>query len=415
MRQVYPWWAAKNPLSERPKVKMSSNDVTVVGAGVVGAAVAYYLSEAGLSVTVLDDRPIGTACTLHGSGQVWKMIWNDGELYRFAMEARGVLFELVPTLWESTGIDPQLHRYDTVMPIFDDEDRVRIERDQTTSGGDLEVRWLDRAEVLSLEPRINPEVVSGAFLAGSAQIDGYALTLALAEAARRRGARFLSLRATGIERQGGRVRALLHTGGRIPCSEVVICMGAWSNQAAEWLGFPVPIKPLKGETVRVRPAEPFPVQVFRPSGGGANPRKDGLVSLGATGTNRFNDLSGDKARIDEDPLPTRAAALHMLESSQFVVPSLSQAEVVYHLAGPRPLSADGMPIIGPVPGLAGAYLATGHRNKGIHLAPLTGRIIRDHILHGTAESRSRLERFLPDRFADKESTTFNVAGVTTSA
>ena len=195
------------------------------------------------------------------------------------------------------------------------------------------------------------------------------------------------------------------------CSHVVVCMGAWSAEAAEWLGFAVPIKPLKGETLRVRPPAPFPIQVFRPSGGGANPRKDGLVSLGATGTNRFNDLSGEKARIDESPLPTRPAAQHMLESSQFVVPSLSDAVVEYHLAGPRPLSADGMPIIGPVPGTLGALIATGHRNKGIHLAPLTGRLIRDFIVSGSASCNVGLDRFLPDRFAGQESIEFDVAGV----
>ena len=102
----------------------STTDVTVVGAGVIGAAVAYYLGEAGLSVTVLDDRPIGSACTFHGSGQVWNMIWNDGDLYKLASEGRDLLFDLAPQLEGSTGIDPQLHRYDTVMPIFDEEDRV---------------------------------------------------------------------------------------------------------------------------------------------------------------------------------------------------------------------------------------------------------------------------------------------------
>src|SRR5258706_7498785 len=98
-----------------------STDVAVIGAGVVGTAVAYYLSDAGLSVTVLDDRAIGTGCTYHGSGQVWKMIWNDKDLYKLAIEARDVLFDLVPKLEEESGLDSQLFRYDTVMPIFNDE------------------------------------------------------------------------------------------------------------------------------------------------------------------------------------------------------------------------------------------------------------------------------------------------------
>ncbi len=98
----------------------SSRDVVVIGAGVIGTAVAWYLGEAGLKVTVLDDKPIGSGCTLHGTGLVWKMIWNEKVQYKLAMEARDVLFDVVPRLHDSTGIDPLLHRFDTLIPIFDD-------------------------------------------------------------------------------------------------------------------------------------------------------------------------------------------------------------------------------------------------------------------------------------------------------
>ena len=70
-----------------------------------------------------------------------------------------------------------------------------------------------------------------------------------------------------------------------------------------------------------------------------------------------------------------------------------------------------MPIIGPVPGLEGAYLATGHRNKGIHLAPITGKIIADFVVQGRAEVTTPLEIFLPERFAGMDAS-FKVPGVT---
>jgi glycine oxidase len=392
----------------------ASRDVVVIGAGVIGTAVAYYLSESGLSVTVLDDKPVGSGCTLHGTGLVWKMIWNEKVQYRLAMEARDILFEVVPRLHDLTGIDPQLHRFDTLMPIFNDEDRVRLERDIDTSDGDVEVDWLTREDVLAMDPRINPEVQRGAFLKGSAQVDGYALSHAQAKAAQQHGAEFLRLRAIGLERQSDRVTGVLHTGGTIPCANVVICMGAWSDVATSWLGFPVPIKPLKGETMRMTHPDPFPLQISRPSGGGTSPRKDGMLSVGATGTNRFSDLPGDMIQLEYDPTPTVEGREYMLGLSRYVIPSLDRGEVVYHLAGPRPLSADGMPIIGPVPDLPGAFVATGHRNKGIHLSALTGQIIRDFVTTGTAETRTPLDRFLPRRFAGRERIEFQVDGVTTA-
>ena len=101
----------------------------------------------------------------------------------------------------------------------------------------------------------------------------------------------------------------------------------------------------------------------------------------------------------------------MLEKTLYVIPDMEKAEVVDHLAGPRPLSADGMPIIGPVPNVEGAYVATGHRNKGIHLGLITGKIISDFVVHGKAEVETPLDIFLPERFAQKE-TEFKVPGVT---
>ena len=74
--------------------------------------------------------------------------------------------------------------------------------------------------------------------------------------------------------------------------------------------------------------------------------------------------------------------------------------MVRQLAGSRPLSPDSKPIIGPVPGREGILLATGHTTKGIHLGPITGRIITDYICRGSTQVVSDMGQFLPYRFAD---------------
>ena len=74
--------------------------------------------------------------------------------------------------------------------------------------------------------------------------------------------------------------------------------------------------------------------------------------------------------------------------------------MVQQLAGSRPLSPDSKPIIGPAPGWDGVLLATGHTTKGIHLGPITGRIIADYICRGATQVVSDMSEFLPDRFAD---------------
>jgi glycine oxidase len=393
-------------------LRSQSRDVVVVGAGVIGTTIAHHLAERGLTVAVLDDHPIGSGCTFHGTGQVWQMVWNETPHYRLGMEGQKAVMDLAAHITEVTGIDTGLHTFDTLMPVFDDADRIRIERDLATSEGDIRLTWLDRGQVLELEPRINPAVREGAFMRGGAQIDAYRLTQAIARVAATNGVEFMPLRAVGVERQMDRVTGVRHTGGTIPCESVVIAMGAWSAGASEWLQFPLPIKPLKGETLRVRPVAPFPLAVWRPSGGTVFPRRDGTVSIGATGTNRFRDLPESSVRLEIDTEPTREGAEEIVRKAVYVVAELDSAEVVYHLAGPRPLSADAMPIIGSIPALRGAYVATGHRNKGLHLSAITAQIIRDLIVEGTAKTGTDLARFLPDRFAQRQSIEFDVAGVT---
>jgi len=161
----------------------------------------------------------------------------------------------------------------------------------------------------------------------------------------------------------------------------------------------------------MRPERSFPISIWRPSGGTAFQRKDGTISIGATGTNRFADLKESIVQLADDQEPTEEGANDVIRKAVYVVPELQEAEVVYHLAGPRPLSADAMPIIGALPSLDGAFVATGHRNKGLHLSAITAQVIRDLVAGSAPSTRSDLTRFLPERFANRE-VEFDVAGVT---
>ena len=361
---------------------------------------------------MLDPRPVGTACTLHGSGLLWKLIWNEPAQYKLAMEAKDELLELIPQLEDESGIDVELHSFDTILPIFNDDDQVALDRDVSTSSHDISLQWLDQDGVLACEPRINREVRRGAVLENSAQVDGYKLSLAFASGARRKGARFYPLKVVGLEREGDRVTSVIHTAGRISCDAVVMCMGAWAGAATAWLDFPVPIYPLLGETIRMTHPDQFPMKVSRPTGGGATPRVDGLLMVGATGTSRFNDLEGSSMKLELQCEPTISGYEEMIAPSVHVLPDLARGKIVYHLAGPRPLSADGMPMIGPIPGTRGAYVATGHRNKGIHLSAFTARIIRDFVLTGNSVTKNPLDCFKAERFAGQENIQVSALGIT---
>jgi len=167
---------------------------------------------------------------------------------------------------------------------------------------------------------------------------------------------------------------------------VVLAMGVATAHAEGWLHHPVPVRPLKGQSMRLAySGAPLGYHIGGFAKGHLIHRGDGLFSAGST---------EEEAGFDDRP--TEAGRHEVLEWAQSVMPCLEEARVVQHLAGLRPLSRDGLPIIGPVPGLDGAYLATGHGRKGIHLSFVTGRIIADPVLRGGTSLP--LAPFLPGRF-----------------
>ena len=124
---------------------------------------------------------------------------------------------------------------------------------------------------------------------------------------------------------------------------------------------------------------------------------DGLLSVGSTGGRDYDqqDLFWGE---EFDRQPTEGAKIELLQRAIDVLPALEDAELVQQLAGSRPLSPDRLPIIGPVPGWENVILATGHTTKGIHLGPITGRLVAEYILNGPTNLSVAMDAFLPSRF-----------------
>jgi glycine oxidase len=149
-------------------------------------------------------------------------------------------------------------------------------------------------------------------------------------------------------------------------------MGPWTGLFSSSLGFPIPIRPQKGQTLRVRASGPHFTNVLAwGSNYSTTTRQDELVYHGAT---------HEDAGFNEEPSVEGRDKL--IDNLITLVPSMEEAELILQTACLRPLSADGLPIIGEAPGWNGVYLATGHWTKGILLSPVTGRIITELILKG---------------------------------
>jgi len=151
------------------------------------------------------------------------------------------------------------------------------------------------------------------------------------------------------------------------------------------------------------------VLISSPKRGHMISRLDGVLSVGSTG-GRDYDQNNLFLGEEYDSIPTESAKLELLQRAIDVLPELESAQLVEQLAGSRPLSPDRMPIIGPVPGVEGIVLATGHSTKGIHLGPITGRIVTEYIQSGCSQISPEMETYLPSRFATASAIDFHASG-----
>jgi len=384
-------------------------DAVVVGAGVIGGAIAHVLAKAGQRVVILEGESVGWGSSGHGHGVV-SLIGKDfrpGPHFELGCISAEMYPDYMAEVMEDGGIDPMYHRLPGLsLAIIDEEEKIfreqlELHRDR------LVMRWVDGDECRRIEPRISEEA-RGAVLYEHGQVDGYRLSLATTAAVERLGGRLELRKLVGLVREGDRVVGVRHTGGEIASETVVLAMGAWVRQAEAWIDWPIPVRPLHGEVLNVRlPGPPLKAFILTARHGPILQRKDGIVLVGSLGGVTMSGMDVDAKHVFEpfDTTPPvfdldahEESAKFMIERALRVMPALEEADLVAHLAGVRPLSADRMPIIGPVPSVRGVILATGHGTKGIHLAPVTARMVAEQVLHGRQLEGVPAAAFSPTRF-----------------
>ena len=390
-----------------------SADVVVIGAGVVGCSVAYYLARQGVDVALLEKEAIGSGASFHATGSLSLLgaEFSAGASFDMARASYAEFPQLVAELETASGMDLLYQRRPSLRLALDDEEIDLISSLMEWQQPHVNMRWIDAGEVRAIEPRLSPAIIGAVYEDESAQLDSYRFNLALARGAELKGAKIINREVTGLITIGSRVAGVRTASGDIHCDTTVVAAGAWSRAFTTWLDFPVPVRPMKGERLLLNyPGDPLPVLISSPKRGHMISRLDGLTSVGSTGGRDY-----DRRELfmgeEFDRQPTESARLELLQRAIDVLPDLERAELVQQLAGSRPLSPDSKPIIGPVPGWEGVLLATGHTTKGIHLGPITGRIIADYVCDGSTGAVDMTE-FLPDRFADLADADFLAAAQT---
>ena len=378
-------------------------DVVVVGGGIVGAACAYYLACARLSVELLERGfpASGTSGACEGNLLLW-----DKELTRELPLGRRSL-ELWEGLVQELEMDFEYEPKGSIMVAEDDSELAAVRRkvDEVTGAG-VAGEVLDRRELHAEEPALAPDLPGGALFPEDAQVEPRYATAALVEGGRKHGLRVRT--DTAVRRivlgAGGRVEAVETAEGRIPARVVVLAAGVWTREIAATAGLSVPVLPRKGQILVVERTPAF----FR--------RK--LMEAAYLSTVESSQAALQVAMVAES---SRAGSLLLGSSRELVgfdrsvnvrvaagiaarairfFPALATLRCIRSYAGLRPFSPDHLPLIGPLDGAEGLYVATGHEGAGICLAPATGQLIAQWVTGQPLDFPA--EWFRPNRFHRKQ-------------
>jgi glycine/D-amino acid oxidase-like deaminating enzyme len=341
--------------------------VLILGGGAIGVSIAYHLAARGADVVVIERSAI--ACAASGkSGGFLAMDWCDGTpLMHLARRS----FELHAELAEAHVGEWGYRRMTTYGGI--------VGASSTSASRRAGLGWV------SPNISINGQLGS---IGTTAQVQPAAFTSGMMRAAEARGAELRLGNVTGLLRRGGKVVGVDLDGEALEGDAVVIAMGPWSVLAAQWLPLP-PVFGLKGhslvfETGSAIPPEALFLEYAEATGTILSPE----IFPRADGTTYVCAISSDSP-LPTDPglvVPDDGAIARLKTLCDRISPVLASSYVISSQACFRPVTQDGLPLIGAIPGAPGAFVATGHSVWGILNAPATGEAVAELILGGATRT-----------------------------
>jgi sarcosine oxidase subunit beta len=367
-------------------------DVVVVGAGVIGASVAWHLSRLGVRALLLErEAEPGKGSTGRATGG-FRAQYGTGINVRLSLLSREKLRRFIDDTGVDPGYDPRgylwLARTEAQLDV------LRRAQDVQRAAGLVEASMLDLRQIREVNPYVRIDGLAGAAFCPT---DGYIRPLDVLRGYLRGAQVRTSARVTGLRRRGPRIDAVqLADGSEIPAGAVVDAAGPWAGPVAQLAGVEVPVAPLRrqvGSTVdtEVLPAA-MPMTVWVEDAFHVRAR-DGRVLL-------IWPTPGDP-RDPESTAVEPGWLEQVREKAAERVPALAgiPLDAARSWAGLYEMSPDQHALLGRAPGCENLFLCNGSSGHGVMHSPALGQLLAEIIVHG--ESRSLdVEALRPSRFAE---------------
>lgn len=354
----------------------SSPDVLIIGGGVIGCGIAHELAKSKTKVLLLEKEQVGTGASYASAGMVAPLSDNleEGPLLELGLRSFNIYQPFLREVEASAGMGVECLPSGIIRTATTEEEVFDLKRSlDMAKGVGIELQYLDGDEARKLEPLLGPRVLAATWSPTEPQLNPSRLVEALRRSAVSRGAVIREQSpVSGMVRAGSRIDGVRVAGETVHAGTIVLATGSWACQAGDWLGFDLPVYPVRGQVVYVNKlARPLQHTIMHGMTY-ATPKGDSTTLVGST-------LEED---VGFDQRVTVAGMASILTRIQDLAPSIGLTTVNHTRAGLRPWSRDHLPVLGPAPGADNLVIAAGHYRSGILLTPVTARMIVDFIVKG---------------------------------
>ncbi len=382
-------------------------DILVIGGGIIGCSIAYYVSKAGRDVTIIEKGEFVSGTSSRCDGNILAIDKDPGFDSQMSLVSQRLVDELSRELEHSF----EYRAPGSILVCESDEEMEAAEKwvDRQKAAG-LPFRMLDRTDIRQESPYFADDLLGGLECATDSTVNPYLLAFSLLEDAKKRGTKvFQQTEVKEIKKENDRF--IVHTStGVFTADHVVNAAGVWAPRIGEMVNLSIPIQPRKGHIIVASRQQPVGCRKVMEFGyliskfGGVR-HVDPLtekygVALVFEPTESQNFLIGSSREFVGFNTKVSNEVIRCIANRTIrFYPKMADMMVIRSYAGLRPWTEDHLPIVSRVEEIPNFYIAAGHEGDGISLAAVTGKVIEELI--NDRETCIPIEPLRYDRFKER--------------
>jgi len=353
----------------------TTTDVIIVGGGVIGCAIAYFLRQKQIDVMLFEQGEIGGQASSAAAGLLAPLgpLSGPGPFANLVLAGFSCLTSLIPALEETSGIHISYEQTGALRIVRNPKRIYHLQKRMNKWNElGLQLYWLSGEEACQREPLLSSETCAAVYAPQESQLQASSLVQAFAQAALRTGAKIYPYQGIShLLTHNARVTGFRTAQGKtIACQQIIIASGAWAALCADWLQVKLPVHPLHGQLLSLPQTLPPLKHIVFGEAAYLIPRGQSIL-VGATREDRGFDST-----------VTDHGTAWLYDTATRLIPSLSTSKIQTAWAGLRPATPDHQPILGPLLPWENVIIAAGHNSVGVILSATTGQCMAEMVSTG---------------------------------